>query len=72
MATLSPKMAGGQLFTELDLSHAYEQMLVDENSREFLTINTFQRTMEGLQQGIPSTGVLLDNILISGPTRKST
>ena len=40
MATLSPKMAAGQLFTELDLSHAYEQMLVDENSREFLTINT--------------------------------
>ncbi|KAL9961178.1 hypothetical protein ACROYT_G030076 [Oculina patagonica] len=61
-------------------------MLVDENSREFLTINThkglfrynhlpygdssapgiFQRTMEGLLQGIPSTGVLLDNILITG------
>ena len=27
----------------------------------------FQRTMEGLLQGIPSTGVLLDNILITGP-----
>ena len=75
------------MFTELDLSQAYEQMLVDENSREFLTINThkglfrynplpygvssapslFQRTMEGLLQGIRSTGVLLDNILITGP-----
>ena len=63
-------------------------MLVDENSKEFLTINThkglfrynrlpygvasapyiFQRTMEGLLQGIPSTGVLLDNILITGPS----
>ena len=84
---LYTKLAGGQTFTELDLSHAYEQMLVDENSREFLTINThkglfrynrlpygvssapgiFQRTMEGLLQGIPSTGVLLDNILITGP-----
>ena len=80
---LYTKLAGGQTFTELDLSHAYEQMLVDENSRECLTINThkglfrynrlpygvssapgiFQRTMEGLLQGIPSTGVLLDNIL---------
>ena len=28
----------------------------------------FQRTMEGLLQGIPSTGVLLDNILITGPS----
>ncbi|KAL9982685.1 hypothetical protein ACROYT_G004758 [Oculina patagonica] len=85
---LYTKLAGGQTFTELDLSHAYEQMLVDENSREFLTINThkglfrynrlpygvssapgiFQRTMEGLLQGIPSTGVLLDNILITGPS----
>ena len=37
---LYTKLAGGQTFTELDLSHAYEQMLVDEDSREFLTINT--------------------------------
>ena len=63
-------------------------MLVDENSKEFLTINTqnglyrynrlpygvasapgiFHRTMEGFLQGIPSTGVLLDNILIIGPS----
>ena len=28
----------------------------------------FQRTMEGLLQGIPSTVVLLDNILITGPS----
>ena len=34
------KLAGGKTFPELDLSHAYEQMLVDENSKEFLTINT--------------------------------
>jgi hypothetical protein len=37
---LYTKLAGGKTFTELDLSHAYEQMLVDENSKEFLTINT--------------------------------
>ena len=85
---LYTKLVGGQTFTEVELSHAYEQMLVDENSKEFLTINThkglyrynrlpygvvsapgiFQRTMEGLLQGIPSTGVLLDNILITGPS----
>ena len=78
------KLVGGQTFTELHLSHAYEQMLLDENSKEFLTINThkglyrynrlpsapgiFQRTMEGLLQEIPLTGVLLDNILITGPS----
>ena len=85
---LYTKLVGGQTFTELDLSHAYEQMLVDENSKELLTINThkglyrhnrlpygvasapgiFQRTMEGLLQGIPSSGVLLDHILITGPS----
>ena len=83
------KLVGGQTFTELDLSHAYEQMIVDKNCKEFLTINShkgrlyrynrlpygvasapgiFQRTMEGLLQGIPSSGVLLDNILIIGPS----
>ena len=61
---------------------------MDENSREFLTINThkglfrynhlpygvssspaiFQRMMERLLQGIPSTRLLLDNILITGPS----
>ena len=37
---LYTKLPGSQMCTELDLSHDYEQMLVDENSREFLTINT--------------------------------
>ena len=27
-------------FTELDLSHAYEQMLMDEESKKLITINT--------------------------------
>ena len=86
---LHTTLVGGQTFTELDLSHTYEQMFVHENSKEFLTIKThkglyrynrlpygvasapgiFQRTMKGLLQEIPSTGVLLDNILI---TRLST
>ena len=32
---LYTKLVGGQTFTGLDLSHAYEQMLVDENFKEF-------------------------------------
>jgi hypothetical protein len=34
------KLAGGRTFTELDLSHAYEQMLLEEDSQEVVTINT--------------------------------
>ena len=37
---LYTKLAGGKTFTELDLRHAYEQMLVDDDSKEFLTINS--------------------------------
>ena len=33
-------LAGGQKFTKLDLSQAYQQMLLDGESRECLTINT--------------------------------
>ena len=33
-------LSGGQLFTTLDLTHAYNQLLLDENSRKFVTINT--------------------------------
>ena len=31
---MNTKLVGGQTFTELDLSHAYKQMLVDENSED--------------------------------------
>ena len=33
-------MGGGAQFTKLDLSRAYQQILLEENSREFVTINT--------------------------------
>ena len=36
LATLS----GGQKFTKLDLSHAYQQVLLSKESREYVTINT--------------------------------
>ncbi|CAB4025071.1 putative protein K02A2.6-like protein, partial [Paramuricea clavata] len=88
MEEVHNKLAGGKTFTELDLSHAYEQMVLDDASKDVVTINThrglyrynrlpygvssapgiFQRTMESLLNGIPYTGILLDNILISGPT----
>ena len=33
-------LAGGKRFTKLDLSHAYNQLILDEESRPYLTINT--------------------------------
>ena len=33
-------LAGGQKFTKLDFSQAYQQMVVEEESREYLTVNT--------------------------------
>lgn len=43
MDELFGKMAGGQKFTELDLSHGYEHRLLDEKSQEVVTINTHKR-----------------------------
>ena len=33
-------LAGGQKFTKLDLSHAYQQVLLSKDSRQYVTINT--------------------------------
>ena len=33
-------LAGGQTFTKLDLSHAYQQVRLDPESRKYVTINT--------------------------------
>lgn len=33
-------LAGGTLFTKLDMSQAYQQLLLDDNSKEYVTINT--------------------------------
>ena len=37
---LFAKLSGGKVFSKLDLSHAYQQLVLDENSREYVTINT--------------------------------
>ena len=34
------KLAGGKSFTVLDLSHAYNQLLLDEESQKYVTVNT--------------------------------
>lgn len=39
-------MSGGVSFTKLDLSHAYLQLVLDETSRDYLTINTHKGLFE--------------------------
>ncbi|XP_016335635.1 uncharacterized protein K02A2.6-like [Sinocyclocheilus anshuiensis] len=81
-------LSGGSSFSKLDMSHAYQQIVMDENSKQYLTVNThkgmftynrlpfgvasapaiFQRTIEGLLQGLTHVAVYLDDILITGVT----
>ena len=79
---LYSKLTGSQTFTELDLSQAHkdskEFLTINTNNGLYRynrlpygvvsALSIFQRTMEGLLQGISCVGVLLDNILITGPT----
>ncbi|KAL7834768.1 hypothetical protein SRHO_G00290150 [Serrasalmus rhombeus] len=37
---LFEKLTGGEKFTKLDLSHAYQQVMLDEASKPYVTINT--------------------------------
>ncbi|XP_062374782.1 uncharacterized protein K02A2.6-like [Sardina pilchardus] len=37
---LFARLAGGKTFTKLDMSHAYQQLLLDEESKQYVTINT--------------------------------
>ncbi len=37
---LCTKLSGGQKFSKLDMSHAYQQLLLDEESRKYVVINT--------------------------------
>ena len=40
MEDLFTALSGGKLFTKLDHSHAYQQLLLDADSRKYTTINT--------------------------------
>lgn len=77
-------LSGGSSFSKMDMSHACQQIVMDENSNQYLTINThkgmltynpfgvasaptiFQRTIEGLLQGLTHVAVYLDDILVTG------
>ena len=39
---LFTSLAGGKTFTKFDLSHAYQQIELDEESCQYVTINTIE------------------------------
>ena len=41
-ADLFATLSGGQVFTKLDLTRAYQQLLLDDSSQQYTTINTHQ------------------------------
>ena len=45
MEDIFAKLAGGQHFTKIDLTHAYLQMEVGENSKKYVTMNTQKRSL---------------------------
>ena len=77
---LFAKLSGGVKFTKLDLSQAYLQFPLDEQShtnRGLLrytrlpfgvspAVGVFQRRMESMLQGIPGTACFIDDLIITG------
>ena len=58
-------VAGGKLFTTLDLSHAYNQLLLDEEARKFVTINTHKSLYQytRLPFGIASAPAVFQRVM---------
>ena len=62
---LFTKVSGGQLFTTLDLSNAYQQVVLEEESRKLTTINTTKGLFEyvRLAYGVSSAPGILQRIM---------
>ncbi|XP_041822728.1 uncharacterized protein K02A2.6-like [Chelmon rostratus] len=62
---LFAKLAGGKYFTKLDLTQAYQQVEVDEDSKKYLTINTPKGLyqMNRLPYGIASSPAIFQRIM---------
>ena len=79
---LFAQLNGGEKFTKLDLSSAYQQVLLYEESRQYVTINThlglFRYTrlpfgvasspaiLDSVMNGLQGVGGILDDLIITG------
>lgn len=62
---LFAKLSGGQRFTKLDLSQAYQQVPLEESSKRYLTINTPKGlyTFNRLPYGVASAPAIFQKIM---------
>ncbi|XP_038139940.1 uncharacterized protein K02A2.6-like [Cyprinodon tularosa] len=60
-------LAGGKQFSKLDLSHAYQQIVMDEESKKYLTINTHRGlfTYNRLAFGVSSAPAIFQRTMES-------
>ena len=58
-------LAGGQVCSKIDLSHAYQQIELDEESQKYLTINTHKGLYryKRLQFGVSSAPAMFQRIM---------
>ena len=58
-------LAGGQVFSKIDLSHVYQQVELDEDSQKYLTINTHKVLYhyKRLPFGVSSALVIFQRIM---------
>ena len=62
---LFASLAGGVMFSKLDLAHAYQQVLQDDESRKYVTVNTHQGLFQytRLPFGIASAPAVFQEIM---------
>ena len=58
-------LAGGITFTKLDMSQAYQQLVLDDDSKEIVTINTHKGlfSYQCLPFGVPSAPGIFQRIM---------
>ena len=58
-------LAGGQQFTKLDMSHAYQQIQMDDQSKKYLTVNNHRGmfTYNRLPFGVSSASAIFQRIM---------
>ena len=65
MEDLFAKLEGGQKFTKLDLSQAYQQLPLDEESKQYTVVNTHKGLFRyvRLPFGISSAPGILQHVM---------
>ena len=63
-------LAGGQRFSKLDLASAYQQLILDESSRQYVTVNTHKGLYRytRLPFGVASAPAVFQNVMENGLT----